>query len=347
MLKCISLLALLAVIVVAQTNDNSTTAITFDRVLIVVLENQPLRASMKNSLMRDIISKGTLLAQYYALTNPSQPNYIGLLAGDLLGVSGDGVYNLAATNLVDLMEEKNVTWKSYQEHYPGNCFAGDTGDGLYKRKHNPFISFDNIRDNPQRCANIVDASELLQDLKDGTVPQYSFYTPNMDNNGHDTGLKYAASWLSKSFLPTYLDLFNSTGNSLLVITFDEGVPGDNQIYTLLIGSMIPEDNIDNTRYTHYSLLRLVEENFGLGSLHRGDYSAELITTRHFMRGTIHFYDGTLILVLSIGLPIVAVTILGVVLYTFYRRRLRTQRTRMGMTPAELNVLLADVGGDDV
>jgi len=132
-----------------------------------------------------------------------------------------------------------------------------------------------------------------------------------------------------------------------VITFDEGVPGDNQIYTLLVGPMIPEGNIDNTRYTHYSLLRLIEENFGLGSLNRGDSSAELITTKHFMRGTIHFYDGTLVLVLSVGLPLVAVVILGVVVYTFYRRRVRIQRRRMGMTPAELNVLLADVGGDDV
>lgn len=32
--------------------------------------------------------------------------YIGLIAGDLLGVTGDGVYNLAEKNLVDLLEEK-------------------------------------------------------------------------------------------------------------------------------------------------------------------------------------------------------------------------------------------------
>jgi len=334
----------MAVISLVQGYGNTTIAITFDRVLIVVLENQPLRASIKNSHMRDIVSKGTLLTQYYALTNPSQPNYIGLLAGDLLGVSGDGVYNLAENNLVDLMEEKNVSWKAYQENYPGNCFAGDTSDGLYKRKHNPFISFDNIRDNPKRCANIVGSSELLQDLKDGTVPQYSFYTPNMNNNGHDTGLAFTASWLSGTFLPTYFELFNNTGNALLVITFDEGVPGDNQIYTLLIGPMIPEGNIDNTKYTHYSLLRLIEENFQLGSLNRGDVGAARITSEFFVQGTIRFTDERMALVLGIGLPLVALIILGAVVYYLYKRRV--QKRRAYMTPAELNELLANVGGEE-
>jgi len=341
----ISLFALFCIVSLAagQESDNNTTEITFDRVLVVVLENQPLRASMQNSNMRDILNKGTLLTQYYALTNPSQPNYIGLLAGDLLGVSGDGIYNLAESNLVDLMEAKNVTWKSYQENYPGNCFAGDTGDKLYKRKHNPFISFNTIRDNPLRCEKIADASELLQDLKDGNVPQYSFYTPNMNNNGHDTGLAYAASWLSGVFLPTYFDLFNSTGNALLVITFDEGVLSDNQIYTLLIGPMIPEGNIDSTKYNHYSLLRLIEDNFQLGSLYRHDADAVRITSKFFVRGTIKFED-KMALALGIGLPLIVLITVGVVVYILYKRRVQKQRKYM--TPAELNSLIANVGGDD-
>lgn len=73
------------------------------------------------------------------------------------------------------------------------------------------LSHPTRRENPQRCANIVQAPELLQDLKTGNVPQYSFYTPNMNNNGHDTGLAYTASWLHDTFLPTYLDPFNRTG----------------------------------------------------------------------------------------------------------------------------------------
>jgi hypothetical protein len=322
-----------------MTQGDSTDALTFDRILIVVLENQPLRASMRNTMMRDLIKRGTLLSNYNAMVNPSQPNYIGLIAGDLLGVSGDGVYNLPQTNLVDLMDAKNVTWKSYQENYPGNCFAGDTSDGIYKRKHNPFISFDNIRNNPERCAKIVDASELAADIKAGVTPQYSFYTPNMNNNGHDTGLDYAATWLNKTFLPTYMAPYCNTGKSLLVITFDEGVPGDNRIYTLLIGDMIPAGYIDQTSYTHYSLLRLVEENFGLGSLNRHDTNAARITTSSWEEGPAYFTinSGATTLALIVILPATAMIAVAVLSLVLYKRRV-TQRRRAQL--AEVGTLMS-------
>jgi hypothetical protein len=35
----------------------------------------------------------------------------------------------------------------------------------------------------------------------------------------------------------------------------------------------PPGSTDNNPYTHYSLLRTVEENFGLGNLGRGDANA--------------------------------------------------------------------------
>jgi len=261
------------------------------------------------------------LTNYYALVNPSQPNYIALLAGDLLGVSKDSVYNLAGENLVDLMEAKNVSWKSYQENYPGNCFADEgTSDGLYKRKHNPFISFDNIRNNPQRCSKIVNSDELQQDLDAGTLPQFSFYTPNMNNNGHDTSVTYAAKWLTETFLPKYLAPFNNTGNSLLVITFDEGVKGDNQIYTLLIGDMIPQGHIDSTRYDHYSLLRMIEDNYELGSLNRNDKNARKITKENFVEGTPTFDDGRFLNILAIVVACVGATLLGVGLTVYYYKK---------------------------
>lgn len=336
---------LLAIILVVLTLGlYETSALSFDRVLVVVLENQPLRASMRNSAMREIIKKGTLLTEYYALVNPSQPNYVGLVAGDLLGVTGDGVYDLPQNNLVDLMEAKGVTWKSYQEDYPGNCFAGDTPDGIYKRKHNPFISFNNIRNNPTRCANIVEATQLTKDLEAGTVPQFSFYTPNMNNNGHDTGLDYTANWLNNTFLPKFLIPFNNTGNSLMVITFDEGVPGDNQIYTLLIGSMIPQGYTDNTRYTHYSLLRLFEENWGLGTLNRNDAKAKPITAKHFNEAPyadLLEANSTLTTSLVVLLPLAALLLLGVLAYSLYIIR---QRKRNSKNSQEFGTLLEDGNG---
>jgi hypothetical protein len=42
-----------------------------------------------------------------------------------------------------------------------------------------------------RCAKVVNAADPLAgldaDLAAGTLPQYSFYTPDINNDGHDTG----------------------------------------------------------------------------------------------------------------------------------------------------------------
>lgn len=62
------------------------------------------------------------------------------------------------------MEAKNISWKSYQEAYPGGC---NTAQSVYPyyRKHNPFMSFTRVSKNATRCAKIVNSKELDDDLK--------------------------------------------------------------------------------------------------------------------------------------------------------------------------------------
>ena len=91
-----------------------------------------------------------------------------------------------------------MTWKSYQENYPkensgtGNCFIAQySTDKKYYRKHNPFMTFDNIRNNPNRCKNIVSSDQLDLDIASGNLPNLMYYTPNIDNDAHNTGLDYA------------------------------------------------------------------------------------------------------------------------------------------------------------
>ena len=36
--------------------------------------------------------------------------------------------------------------------------------GSYYRKHNPLVSFNNVRNNPARCAKIVNSAQLDKDL---------------------------------------------------------------------------------------------------------------------------------------------------------------------------------------
>eukprot|EP01120_Amphizonella_sp_Union-15-10_P012329 TRINITY_DN5453_c0_g2_i1.p1 TRINITY_DN5453_c0_g2~~TRINITY_DN5453_c0_g2_i1.p1 ORF type:complete len:307 (-),score=60.37 TRINITY_DN5453_c0_g2_i1:72-935(-) len=252
------------------TQNLKTKPNSFERIFIIQFENQPYIFVEWNSDFIRWAKLGVFLTNYYAITHPSQPNYWCQVAGDFFDYHEDSLVNLNHTNLVDLLEAKGITWKAYEEDYPGNCFAGEV-EGKYYRKHNPFISFDSVRNSPQRCAKIVNASELDDDLAKGTLPQYSYYTPNIDNDGHDTGLDYAGRFLT-SFMSQRLDKFPN--GTLIVITWDEDDYLDfNHIYTAVLGSMVVPGTKDDTPYTHYSLLRTVEDNFGLGSLGRNDAQA--------------------------------------------------------------------------
>src|SRR5262249_22845758 len=123
-----------------------------------------------------------------------------LTSGDPQGVSDDNTVDLNVNHIGDLLEAKGLTWKAYVENYPGNC-STVSSSGTYQRKHNPFISYLNVQKNPARCANIVNATQLQTDIANGTLPDYSLYTPNMNDDGHDTDVNYASNWLQTAFDP--------------------------------------------------------------------------------------------------------------------------------------------------
>jgi hypothetical protein len=54
-----------------------------------------------------------------AVTHPSQPNYWCMIGGDHFGINSDSNYNLNHTNLVDLFDKERITWKAYEETFPG------------------------------------------------------------------------------------------------------------------------------------------------------------------------------------------------------------------------------------
>lgn len=243
----------------------------FDRAIFVVFENTDYSAAMNQPFLKKLADTGANFTNFLALIHPSQGNYIALTSGDLYGVKDDGKYDVNARNIVDLLESKGLTWKVYAENYPGNCFVG-VSSGTYVRKHNPFISYINIQNNSARCSKIVDASEFDRDAASGQLPNYVFYVPNLNNDGHDTGVAYADKWYSKKFGPYVADAAFME-NTILITTFDESAGGPvNQIYTSIVGPAVrPGAYAD--RLTIPSLLKLMEDNWGLGNLGKKDATA--------------------------------------------------------------------------
>lgn len=227
---------------------------------------------MKQPFFAELARKGANFSNFLALTHPSQPNYIALTSGSTYNVTDDRVVNLGAQNIVDLLEAKNISWKVYAEDCPGNCFTR-SANGNYARKHNPFISYLNIQNNPTRCANIVNASQFDQDVASGHLPNYVFYVPNNKNNAHDTTLAFADKWYGQKF-GSYVADAQFLQNTILISTFDESEPSAarNQIYTSIVGSGVLAGTVSEL-LNIYSLLNMIENNWTLGNLGKSDATA--------------------------------------------------------------------------
>lgn len=186
-----------------------------------------------------------------------------------------------------------ATEKSY------NAAPGDK----YAARHNPFVYFHSIIDDQARCvAHVVNLERLAADLSSvQTTANYTFIAPNLCNDGHDPqcvdgapGGMMAVNQFLQKWVPliTAAPAFRQDG--LLVVTFDEtdmigpegstaccgerplptetrfppglNGPGGGRVGAVMISPFIKPGSISQQPYNHYSLLRSVEDFFGLPHL---------------------------------------------------------------------------------
>jgi hypothetical protein len=269
----------------------------FDRVLIIVLENVDYEVAIQNKDLAALAAKGASFTNFHALFHPSYPNYLAMVAGTDFGIHNrgrvlaDNQVNLPADSahrtIADSLLAAGLDFKQYVEELPnGPCPWNLSGQhvaekrGNYVRRHVPFLSFREIQQ--KWCDRVVRVDSgnsknfFVQDANKGLVA-YSFYSPNMNHDGHDTGVQVAGAWVKKFLDDTFPDKLRT--GTLVVVTFDEsGGNADNRIYTLFLGDMVkPASQQDpaalSKRYTHYSLLRTIEDNFGLEPLTANDRNA--------------------------------------------------------------------------
>ena len=261
------------------------------RVIVVVEENHSIDQIIGNAqapFLNQLAGQGTLLSSYFAITHPSLPNYIAMVSGDTQGITSDcGGCNVDAANLADQLEGAGISWKAYMEDLPAPCSDAHLA-GRYAKKHDPFMYFASVRDNPARCAKVVPATQLETDLTAGTLPRFAFITPNQDHDMHGAGegsddatlVRAADDWLRV----LYGKLAGSPAwrqGTRLVVTWDEGGGGartgccgglatGGNVATIVIGPGVKATK-DATPYSHYALLRSIETLFHLAQLgHAGD-----------------------------------------------------------------------------
>jgi len=244
-----------------------------------MFENHGYNQVMNNSYWLPIIQNSFQLLNYHGVTHPSQPNYVAQLGGSYFTCTSDANCNLKQQNLVDLLDTKRVTWRAYMENYVsgdnGNCNLATSINAEYYRKHNPFMSFTDITNNLTRCQNIVSAdTQFLIDVKANNLTDLGYYTPNIDNDSHDQNLDYSGQYLTNWLNTNYYPYPNSWSQTLFMVTFDEDEGSEgNHVVAFFKGPNATPGQNGTDSYTHYSITKFVEQNWGLGNLGQNDVNA--------------------------------------------------------------------------
>ena len=217
-----------------------------DHVFVIMMENTSysdlLSPSNPNTtFIQSLANTYGLETSYFGVTHVSMPNYIAATSGSNWNSNSDDVNQASMfdhENLVDQLEASGVSWKAYMEDLPS---PGDTvtqtPDALYVRKHDPFLMYPDVFNNPARADKVVPLTQLTTDLSTGDVPQFVWITPNDCNNMHGGApscpfpdsptdqFQTALYQDGDTFLRTWVTaIMNSkawTGNSAIFVTWDE------------------------------------------------------------------------------------------------------------------------------
>lgn len=169
----------------------------FDHIYVIMLENHSQSSvigDVNAPYITSLANTYSMADNYYGVTHPSMPNYIASIAGDNYGIQDDNdpnVVNFDRVNLVDQLEAHHISWGAYMQTLPTNkldrsgpILPSGASAPLYAKKHNPFVLFDDIKNNPERMAKIKDYSQLSADLNGRHAPQYVWISPNQCNDMH-------------------------------------------------------------------------------------------------------------------------------------------------------------------
>ncbi len=174
---------------------------------------------------------------------------------------------------------------------------GSRPAALYASKHSGFMNFASVQTDPARKDKIVGFDQLERDLRRNALPNFALIVPNQCNEMHGLpgpglpegcasgdvqglirrGDAEIAALVGKIMAT---DAWRSAKNVAIVITFDEGASGSvggccgvtpgqpsnfggGHIPTIVVTNHGPRGVVDPTPYNHYSLLRTIEDAFGL------------------------------------------------------------------------------------
>jgi hypothetical protein len=245
-----------------------------------------------------------LETNYFGINGTSEPNYVGLLGGNMYGINSDDAYwtqLVKAPSLISQLDQAGVGWKAYLQGlphpdyegicYPAKCNGAPDSDPLYVSKHDAIQNFTTSL-NPKDWSNQVPIEQLSDDLAAGKVPQFGYIVPDECHDMHgdppyclDSGnigdpqnqhlVADGDAYLGQLVSSITNAPFWAKGNNAIAITFDSGDdtsgccdanPGGGQVATVVVTSHGPRGVTDSAPSNHYSMLSSVHQAMGVGCL---------------------------------------------------------------------------------
>jgi hypothetical protein len=260
-------------------------------VFVIAMENEPAAAIYGN---KNAPYLNGLLAKYAHATAftdplsdgiPSEPHYVWMEAGtnkfsdvtftgDSDPSTGNSTKNTAHLTTQMMAATPPISWMGAMEGLSSSTGACPTSSsGMYAAKHDPFVFFQDIAGSPPSKSNALCGAHHAaftsgQALVQGTVAQYTFISPNLCHDMHgDSGcpsgdpIATGDAWLAAN-VPALIDYVNANAGVIFIV-WDEPEGGSALIPFFAIGPRVKPGYTSTVAFTHSSLVKTVEEIFGL------------------------------------------------------------------------------------
>jgi phospholipase C len=291
----VGLLASLLVACASTPNDSGSTSVACraltagpaarpngwgGSVFTIVMENHSSGEIFGNPdapYINSLAAGGAIAAGYHdSYVHPSEPNYLWMIAGENFGILDDsdpGPSNTigAQSHLADQLELAGLTWRAYEEGMGAPC--GLVSHDRYAAKHDPFVYFDDLNGwdgtsfaPDTRCTDhVVDYAQLDADLAAGTLPDYVFITPDLDDDMHDGSIAQGDAWLAAQLPKLLATSAYQNGGALFVVWDEGGNSGDDPPFLVVSPNTSP-GTVSQTSYDTSSFLLTVEKILGVQPL---------------------------------------------------------------------------------
>lgn len=244
-------------------------------IVMVMEENQSYSTVVDQSAvwpnLNKLIENGALATNYYANVHPSIGNYLMLTTGQVLTTNDNATTVWNVDNIARRMLAANISFRVYAEGISQGYVGGNTG--AYLIRHNPFALLSDVADNAAVANSVIwPFSQFAADVANGTLPDFSFIVPDVNDDAHNGTPQQADAWLQTNVVSplSRQAAFQAGGDGLLIVDFDEAEDSDTtlgggHISPVFWGPIVKTGyrQTSSTVYQHQSMLRTIMEALGL------------------------------------------------------------------------------------